>query len=174
MNCPHCKSDQCQTLPMIWQSGISSGTSTGVAYTFGVGATIAQGYSNSSTALARQAAPPNHPPSRVGAAVLLCVPTLLGAVVATACLISGSPAGAVLAFLCFLFSVVMLLPAIGFIVWAVKQHEKEKAGFLYWWDIWNKTWMCIRCGTRFNPYQPSLQPQSVDTQSPLSKTPRYP
>lgn len=149
MNCPHCKSDHCQTLPMIWNSGLSSGSSTGVAYTFGVGATVAQGHSTSVTALAQQAAPPVRPSSSPVLFVLLAAVVVFFLLLA---LVSAAVSYVVAAIFVFLGIVVLGVGVTG-LVFLQKAKEQDIQSYNYWFDIWQKTWMCLRCGTRFNPYQ---------------------
>lgn len=124
---------------MIFQSGASSGVSTGVAYTFGVGPTVARGTSTSLTNLAAMAAPPIRPNDSSGGMIVLAI---LGGVSLLAAIGNTE-------IVLFLLGVPMLVGG-GIGTYYVKQSFSQK---LEVWQSkiqqWESTWQCLQCGTRF-------------------------
>jgi hypothetical protein len=68
-NCPQCGSSQTQSFEMAYSMSTSSGVTRGMAYTFGVGATIAGGRSTQQSNLAAYVRPPIRPTAKYGGAI---------------------------------------------------------------------------------------------------------
>lgn len=142
-NCRKCGSDNTQRVAMAFQSGTTTGRTTGVGFAPGAGMIIGGTRTDTQTELARRLSPPVPPGYPSGNVV--------------AALFGGFFVGAI-------FMAGVKFPILGgllFTAWfgagvtlavlAHKGHVVRMTTYQQQWAIWNKRWICNRCGEIWLP-----------------------
>lgn len=142
-NCRKCGSDNTQRVAMAFQSGTVTGRTTGVGFAPGAGVIVGGVRTNTQTELARQVAPPTPPAYPSGNVVAAVFGGLVvGAVFLAA--INSKPLG-------MLFFLAWLGCGIVLAVVSHRGHVGRMTTYQTQWAIWNKRWICNRCGEIWLP-----------------------
>ncbi|MGE5231342.1 MAG: hypothetical protein ACM3NS_06335 [Deltaproteobacteria bacterium] len=151
VTCPKCESDDVQRLAMIYQHGTATSVSRGstlaaVGDDLAVAGTVMSGKQQS--LLAQQAAPPQ-PRESSGCGFVLGVLAVLfsiGAVGFGVTMTEGRIAELTLAGFLFCLGVVALVAANSS---ARGNAEYNRTTYPRLKEQWDRTWLCLRCGNRF-------------------------
>lgn len=138
MDCPSCKSSQTQKFSVVYQSGSSSGSFTGLGAGVsraGLSGSVFGGTTQSQTMLAKRVAPPTML-SRVAVFLLavFSVGTLFAAVIKLTDSSLGFGFGAL--------TVIVIL----FAIVAVANYFAQKRIFPVRMSRWENSWLCMQCG----------------------------
>ena len=149
--CPQCSSPQTQSFEMAYSMSISSGSTTGAAYTFGVGPTIAGARSTQQSNLASYVRPPIRPTANYGCAIAILA--ILGAGLASGIIGSLFESALTPDALAAIRALVFIGALIGLILVGVNyqnQKRREWAGsYTQAYEEWRHWWICLRCGNRW-------------------------
>lgn len=147
-NCPRCHSENAQSFQMIYQSGTSTGTYSGVSYGHNVGVIGTGGSSRSQNLLARQLAPPRMRGIGSGAIIsagfgagltglfLLIVSIFIGSY--------GLPTLAIITL--FVAAVAAISVCILILMYFSKITNKQNELIKIEIEKWQHSWMCLKCG----------------------------
>ncbi len=137
--CPSCGAADVRRLSVIYAGGLSTFNATGVSVLDGeVGVLSSSG--STQTALSQAAAPPEIPmPISAVWAMALLVLAVFG-------LMTGSLTG-------FVF---IGLPGIASALWAKRYYARQRPEHELFRRRWANTWMCLRCGARFEAETPQI------------------
>ena len=150
-NCPSCDSKNTKTLAMIWAGGSRTGQSgfggVSVSTSGRISVGGGRGRSASQSHLAAGCAPPKNSSMPKSVVVVLflmfAMPLLKGAlsVFSEPKLMDG------------ILNFIICAPLLGLLIWGlIKLYAKMESQNKTALSNYSKTWMCLRCGTQFKPY----------------------
>lgn len=150
-NCPSCDSKNTKTLAMVWAGGGRQGKSgfSGISVSTSgrVSVGVGRGRSSSQSHLAASCAPPklsSLPKIVIGVLFIIFVVPLLKGILS----VFSEPKlldGILNFFIC--------APLLGLLIWGlIKIYKKMDAQNKAALSDYYKTWICLRCGTQFKPY----------------------
>lgn len=154
--CPNCNSSNTKTLNMVWSSGTRNGKSgfggLGISTSGRVTLGGGRGRSSSQSNLAATCAPPQKssmPKIIVGLLGIMFVPPLFSGVLS----IFTEPK-----LLHGILNFVVCAPLLGLLVWGLmKLYRKLDGNNKQAQANYARTWICLKCNTRFIPYSPSSE-----------------
>lgn len=153
IKCPKCKCDQVMKCSMAYASGTSSGQMAGHGGTISTGGRLGLGAFNGvvhqQTLLAQSASPPKYPSSNDSTVLIL-------AAIVCGILAFGIEIGSLGYFqhssekhgAAIIFAIASLICCC-FIPRLVVRYRRAIAEHGTAYDLWERTWVCLRCGSRF-------------------------
>ena len=147
-NCPECGATQIKKASLVFEQGTTSGSITGVGLGMdGESADLFLGGTQTKSLLAQRVAPPSRP-----SAIPLVLSALFGLLFLLIDFIlflnysttSRDMKGAV-AFIIVMFGLLAVAMGAYFFL-GMKRYPKATAEYNYRLNIWNRMWVCLRCG----------------------------